>query len=295
MHYQALVPGQASAADGRPTAHGRRHDSGSGGSDEGRSRAASGILRRRARGMAAPAPRPAGPPESRAGGDGPASRRRHAPVSGRVAPAASRGAGTRATPHCRYARGQRRRRRTCDPNGCRGAARPRRDSRGVVARARAIRDRARDRAALGRPGSGACRGDGSGHADAVGELLARASPVLLVAADPRSAGGARDRGGPRAGAPSGLRSRPSVLGARGRPSAGSPALAALASRTFHGASRSPGRGVSRLPGMRGGGRGCEGAEGPGERRLVGLECQCADRGIWSIGNGIPARAGTTGA
>ncbi len=141
-----------------------------------------------------------------------------------------------------------------------------------------VGDPARDRSPCRGPGRIARGRDGSGHADSMGELLARAAPVFLVASDHGAAGGVGDRRRSRVGPPPGLRARAGVLGDRRRPATGPPPLAALAPRPRPGAAR--GARSSRL-----------GSGGSGVARGDGLDSGRAGRERGPNAVGRPAQAG----
>ena len=88
-------------------------------------------------------------------------------------------------------------------------------------------------AARRRDGRRTDRADAARSADTLGECRTQRTAVVLVAADPGPARGARDRRLPRARPPARVRPRPTVLGAGRVAAARSPDLATLAPRPRH--------------------------------------------------------------
>src|SRR5688572_19008975 len=107
------------------------------------------------------------------------------------------------------------------------------------------RDRTRDPPPRGGTRRHPRRGQHPRPADPLGERLAPKPAGVLVAVDPRPAGGARDGRHPRTRAPARVRPRPTLLVGRRHAASGSQGVAALAPRPFGGVARGPRRVVVR--------------------------------------------------
>ena len=126
-------------------------------------------------------------------------------------------------------------RRARRSNGFSRTARPGPCSRGLAARTGEVRNRRPPPSARAGPRRDGFGGDTARSADAMGERIQDGSAVVLVAAHPRPAGGARDGRHPRARAPARVRPWARILGARRVAPTRSPGVASMAQGARSGA------------------------------------------------------------